>query len=261
MAPVIRTNFGVARWIAIQTIFAMACVVPATALSVWWMYGGDFSRPIDGYFALRFSLALAAAQTALFCPIVAYRSIAVLRDLNIARDELEKLSLTDQLTGLFNRRGFDRAASVALAAAGALGRPVAALMCDIDHFKKINDEFGHEFGDAALRQFAELLRTVVAGDDIVLGRQGGEEFVVLLLGYERRDALALAERLRKACAERSVEMNGESVSISVSIGLAATPSCDGQVRALVARADSALYEAKRDGRNRVVARGALPEAA
>src|SRR5208337_2538382 len=146
-------------------------------------------------------------------------------------------------TGLLNRRGFDKIAAETFAAPDAVGRSAAALMCDLDHFKSINDEFGHEFGDAALRHVANVLRAASRGKMAVLGRMGGDEFVLLLKEVTRSDALAVA------VAALPVEWDGEKVWITLSLGLAATPSSEGRVSPMIARADAALYKAKRDGRN------------
>ena len=110
---------------------------------------------------LRFGLALAAIEALVFAPVVALRSSRTLRELTLARDELDRLAHFDALTGLLNRRGFDKAAVGTLT---TLGRPAAALMCDLDNFKGVNDRFGHEFGDVALRHVAHILRAAAGRD-------------------------------------------------------------------------------------------------
>ncbi len=262
MAPAVRTNYDVARWTAIQTLFALALVIPATGLGLLWLYGGDLSRPVSGLVMLRFGLALSAIEALVFAPAVALRSSKMLRELTLARDELERLAHVDSLTGLFNRRGFDKAATGMLASPAVLDRPAAALMCDLDHFKEINDQFGHEFGDAALRHVANILREAATRGATVLGRVGGEEFALLLTNVTHADALAFAEILRVSIAERPVEWRGAKATITMSVGLAATPFCDGELSPLFARADGALYGAKGRGRNRIVqAQEHLTEAA
>jgi len=262
LASAIRTNYDVARWTAIQTMLAVGLVLPATAMGLFWLYGGDLSRPVSGYAALHFCLALAAVEALVFAPAVAIRSSKTLRELTLARDELDRLAHFDSLTGLLNRRGFDKAAAGALDSPTAPGPPAAALMCDLDHFKQVNDRFGHEFGDAALRHVANILREAAGRDNIVLGRVGGEEFALLLIDVQLADALAFAENLRVSIAERPVEWRGAKATITTSMGFAATPFSQGEVSPLLARADEALYRAKRRGRNRVVvARDFLVEAA
>ena len=173
MALAVRTNYEVVRWTAIQTMLALGLVVPATALGLLWFFGGDLSRSVSGLAMLRFGVVFAAIEALVFAPAVALRSSKTLRDLTLARDELDRLAHVNSLTGLLNRRGFDKAAAGALASPAALGRPAAGLMCDLDHFKEINDEFGHEFGDAALRHVANILREAAGRDNMILGRVGG----------------------------------------------------------------------------------------
>ncbi len=248
-------------WIARQSLFALGCVAPATFVATLWLCGGDLSRRLDGHAILLFAMALALGETLVFTPVVAIRSVMTLRELNVARDELIQLAYTDPLTGLLNRRGFESIAARAVDAMSAHGRPAAALMCDLDHFKEVNDAFGHEFGDAVLKRAADLLRLTIDRDPVFLARFGGEEFVAILGDCGGGEALALAERVRMTFAGHAFASNGASATITLSIGFAATSECDRTVSALLAKADAALYEAKRDGRNRVAAAPSLPAAA
>ena len=173
-----------------------------------------------------------------------------------------RLACTDPLTGLLNRRGFESVAARAVDAMSGRGRPAAVLMCDLDHFKLVNDVFGHEVGDAVLKRAAELLRQTVDREHVFLARLGGEEFVAILGDCGGGEALALAERVRKAFAGHAFACNGATATITLSIGFAATSERQRTVSALLAEADAALYQAKRDGRNRVAASAApLPAAA
>ena len=129
---------------------------------------------------------------------------------------------------------------------------MAVVMCALDHFKGVNDRLGHEFGDAALRHVANVLRSAGGERPIVLGRQGGEEFVLLLTDTTRADALAFAESLRRTIAARPVEWDGKRATITMSLGVATIQACQGQVFQLIAQADAALFEAKQSGRNCVV---------
>ena len=253
MAPVIRTHAEVARWIAIQTAYATALVLPATAGALFWLYGGDLSHVVDGWETLRFGLGLTLAETMLFTPLVALRSVETLRQLNLARDELDRLAAIDPLTGLLNRRGFEKAAATLAAAHEARGAPAAALVCDFDGLKQINDVFGHDFGDAGLRRLANVLRDAAADRaGFALGRNGGDEFVVLMVGVTRREAIAFAESVRAAMTAQPLEINGVRVTLTLSAGLEATPHWEGDVARLVRAADAALYRAKHAGRNLVV---------
>ena len=115
MAPAIRTYYDVARWMAFQTVLAAALVLPATAMALLWLYGGDLSRPVGGLAILHYVLAMAAVEAFVFVPALAMRAGKALRELTLARDELDRLAHFDCLTSLFNRRGFDKAAAGALA--------------------------------------------------------------------------------------------------------------------------------------------------
>ena len=158
--------------------FIGALVVPATAAACLWLCGGNLSRSVGGWEAMQFCLGLALAETLLFTPLVAIRSVETLRQLNLARDELDRLTGVDPLTGLLNRRGFEKAAAALAAAPEARGAPVAALVCDVDEFKQINNSFGHDFGDAGRRRLADMLRGAAGDRGFALGRHGGDELVV-----------------------------------------------------------------------------------
>jgi two-component system cell cycle response regulator len=166
-------------------------------------------------------------------------------------------SVRDGLTGLFNRSFFLSEVGL-LADRGALrGLGLAILMVDLDHFKKVNDTFGHATGDVVLREVAGVLRQVTRSDDLV-ARYGGEEFIVALpvLGIEQ--ALERAERVRESVASRRIRVEGWTVRVTCSIGLAFAPAGRLLVASdLIHRADQALYQAKRSGRNQVV-RAAIP---
>ena len=259
MAEAIRTNADVARRVALLTAASVLLSVVVTGLAVIGYF--HFNPQGAARFAeiWRFSIVMGAFVPAVVCPTVALRFTLLMRDLNHARDECERLAQTDQLTGLLNRRGFDQAAERALATPAARNAPVAALMCDLDWFKGVNDRHGHDFGDAALRHVADVLRAQTTHMRAILGRQGGEEFVVLLLGASAGEAAETAERIRAACAARLVTTQAAQTRITMSVGVAATPRLDGPFGKLIAEADAALYRAKGDGRNRV-ARAEVAEA-
>lgn len=170
-----------------------------------------------------------------------------------SEQELRRLAMTDALTGAFNRRAFMAEAAAEVDRAGRYGHPLTLQMLDIDHFKKINDTYGHAAGDEALKMFTATVQGLLRASDR-LGRLGGEEFALLLPETDREGAMLLAERLRQALSEIEVSSEGRSFSFTTSIGVAARRDDEGPEDTLK-RADAALYEAKEGGRNRVVEAG------
>jgi diguanylate cyclase (GGDEF)-like protein len=160
---------------------------------------------------------------------------------------VQELAAVDELTGLANRRHFFEQAERELAHARRFGHPVSAMMIDVDHFKAVNDRWGHQVGDEILREIAARLRRARRVEDVV-GRYGGEEFVVLAPGDG--EGLLLAERLRSAVSSMPMTTSVGQVRVTISIGVAVLTE-DLDLNALLARADRELYEAKRAGRNRV----------
>src|SRR5262245_8619388 len=158
---------------------------------------------------------------------------------------------TDELTGIANRRGFMEEAERLIRKQAWKNQPVTVLMFDLDHFKKINDRFGHAVGDEALRVFARTATVSLRASDVI-GRLGGEEFAAVLTS-DLSVALVAAERVRAAFAAAAAEVVGESVAATVSIGIAAPTEMPCDLAAVLARADAALYRAKKAGRNRVEA--------
>lgn len=160
------------------------------------------------------------------------------------------ISITDPLTGLLNRRAFSDQALARNALPERARPPVGLLVLDLDRFKTINDTHGHEVGDRVLRSFADVMRMSVRSEDLVF-RLGGEEFCMILPGADVAEAMATADRIRRTFALSFVVAEAQDIRATVSIGVA---SCEGgtPLEALLAAADTALYEAKRAGRNKVV---------
>jgi len=182
---------------------------------------------------------------------------ALQEELARANDELRRMSQTDGLTGVDNRRYIEERLTEAFEHAARLNEPLAVVMTDVDHFKSVNDSLGHQAGDAVLRQVAEVLRDSAREIDRV-GRYGGEEFLVLLPGANVEDARHYAERARAATEAREFAYEGGALRRTLSAGVAAWPHPDVRHQeALVKLADDALYAAKTGGRNRVVAHGDL----
>lgn len=164
-------------------------------------------------------------------------------------------SVTDALTSAYNREYFDARLTSELAYARRHSVPLSLLMLDVDHFKRVNDTFGHQLGDTVLVKLVEAVRTRLRLEDVFC-RYGGEEFAAILRTTDLEAAACAAERIRVAIAEVDVKANGRRVPITVSIGCASVKCCkDSTTDELVAIADRRLYLAKRSGRNRVVASG------
>ncbi|HEY3029747.1 MAG TPA: GGDEF domain-containing protein [Bradyrhizobium sp.] len=161
----------------------------------------------------------------------------------------------DPLTGMFNRRGFAEATSRVIEREATAGRPVTVLIFDIDHFKTINDRFGHPAGDEILKLFAAIVINSLRISDLS-GRIGGEEFAALLT-CSLDEAVVVAERVREAFANSGIAVEDGPVDTTVSIGVAGGPAGT-ELEVLLAAADAALYQAKRGGRNRVEAAEELP---
>jgi diguanylate cyclase (GGDEF)-like protein len=156
----------------------------------------------------------------------------------------------DGLTRLYNRAGFDEHVTRISDLGLLLGAPPSLLMVDIDHFKRLNDSYGHPTGDEALRRVSEcLLRTFLRKEDFV-ARYGGEEFAVVLMDASLQDARAMAERLRKAVRSMTIEHRGNTFAVTVCVGVASLVPGE-TAAAWIERADQALYVAKNDGRDRV----------
>jgi diguanylate cyclase (GGDEF)-like protein len=179
---------------------------------------------------------------------------------NVTNSErLKHLGLTDPLTGVHNRRYFDQRLQEEVSRALRQNIPLSCLFLDIDHFKQVNDRYGHQTGDCVLREVASRIKDQVRSID-VLGRYGGEEFAVLLMQTDMDSALGVAERIRHGIAEQRFKGEGdETLVTTLSVGVAALHDCNRARNAetlaqqLVARADQALYRAKQGGRNCVMA--------
>jgi diguanylate cyclase (GGDEF)-like protein len=172
-------------------------------------------------------------------------------------ERLKRVGLTDSLTGVNNRRFFDQRLHEEVARAQRSHEPMACLFMDVDHFKAINDRYGHQVGDMVLRDVASLIREQLRSSD-VLGRYGGEEFAALLVNATQASALEIAERIRVAIERHGFAVNErDTLEATISIGVTSLPQLGvGEVEQLalelVDRADQALYLAKNGGRNRVV---------
>jgi diguanylate cyclase (GGDEF)-like protein len=246
----VGTNRQALRRMAIMTAISILISLVVTISAMTYVFGLDPEATINVSLVLKFGLGIAIVAPLLICPIISYKIVMAVRQRDRAHVELRRLAQTDQLTALLNRRGFDAAAEAAISACHLSGLPMSVLMIDIDSFKKLNDRFGHDFGDAALVKVAAILRNSAEAEGFVVGRQGGEEFIALLTAGTE-PAVAVAERIRCACSQTLVEHEGNSAFMTVSIGVSTRRGLSSLNR-LVSDADSALYKAKQTGRNRVV---------
>jgi diguanylate cyclase (GGDEF)-like protein len=192
-------------------------------------------------------LNVLSIEVLMFTIAIAFILVAMVKE--YAELHHRTAALVDPLTGVVNRRGFlEEVAS--LDVENSENRPVTLLMADLDHFKSINDQFGHTVGDRVLQIFAAAASAKLGPQDVI-GRLGGEEFAILLNGAGREKGLAVAERIRLSFESAAARINGAKAESTVSIGMVSARLGSIDIRALIDRADEALYCAKERGRNRV----------
>lgn len=178
-------------------------------------------------------------------------TIQDITDVILLQKQLENLATTDDLTGAVNRRQLFSYVDQFCQLAKRYETPLSVIFFDLDHFKAVNDTYGHAAGDEVLQKTTDVVQSLLRDTDI-LARYGGEEFCILVPETDRDNACQLAERIRQAVAESSVELrSGETLQVTVSMGVA-TYCGNEQASALVDRADQGAYEAKQNGRNCVV---------
>ena len=238
-----RSEPLVSRWPAIFMLFAHGALfllrTPLAAMLPWspgnHMFGSVW-------------LTVLSFEALLFTISIAFILLAMAKE----RTELRHrtAAMVDPLTGIANRRSFLQDAAQLAKRYSANPRPTAVLLIDLDHFKSINDRFGHALGDRALEIFADAARQSMRSSDL-LGRLGGEEFAAVLSDTSRDKAVAVAERIRESFAKVAQDVDGRPVCATVSIGLVHCQEAALDVPELLAQADQALYFAKEHGRNRV----------
>jgi two-component system cell cycle response regulator len=205
-----------------------------------------------------------ADETELVARLDAGRRMVLLeQSLREANTQIERLSVTDPLLGIFNRRYLHDRLPQEAARSRRYGEPLSLVMADLDHFKKINDTYGHQAGDLVLQHAVNLARSALRVSDWI-ARYGGEEFVIVLPETPLLGAYAVAERIRRMCSETAVELPEIKLLVTASFGVATmdgvAPS-NGDGEAMLREADKALYESKRAGRNRVTCGPKTPTAA
>jgi two-component system, cell cycle response regulator len=182
---------------------------------------------------------------------VGKRLIDLHRQIESKNQLLEELALTDPLTGLPNRRAIDAWSVRQLSGAARYGFPLWVVLADLDHFKSVNDTYGHEAGDTVLKKFAEVLRANTRLSDIS-GRIGGEEFLLVVSHAKESGAMVLVDRIREQLAAERFDWGGSTVQVTASFGIAGFSGKRApEFGELVAQADKALYRAKHQGRNRI----------
>jgi len=197
-------------------------------------------------------VALGIISAMLLIGVIGLLTMKLIKGLSEAREEIEKLAITDGLTGIFNRRHLFARFKEEFERGRRLGEPLGCILIDIDHFKKVNDTYGHLVGDDVLRGIAREIQGTLRAYDL-FGRYGGEEFMVVLPDTGMERAVALAERIREAVRNVPVVPPdaGERLHITISLGVSCLIDSDCSIDDILKRSDSALYCAKDAGRNRV----------
>jgi diguanylate cyclase (GGDEF)-like protein len=239
LLPVITSALTLGK---VFTLLAMALIG-----ACYLLLGGEVS-PTD-----MATLPFVARLFAQLAPVllVAYITTMFSADIRYGLARAKLLSETDELTGLFNVRGFALAAQRLFAQAARHGRATSVLMIDSDNLKNVNDTYGHAAGDRLLKYLSEAIQAELRFTDVA-ARYGGDEFIVLLPDTPSKGALEVAERIRQHVSGRPLQHDGRDLVGSVSIGVASYPDDGATLDALAAHADRALYSAKQDGRNRSV---------
>jgi diguanylate cyclase (GGDEF)-like protein len=199
----------------------------------------------------QFMLSVSAAPAILIGLIIAARMRQTLTGLKITHEELVSLAMIDGLTGLLNRPGFDAVAAEAFEETRRLRQAVSAFVCDIDAFRSLNDRYGHEAGDLALRSLAEVLEESIGHRSAILGRQGNDEFVILLPGIDLKQAVTIAQGLCEDCEARALVQQAPAAKFTISVGVGTERSGASDLGGLLRQTDAALFRAKRAGGNQV----------
>ena len=236
------------HWQAVGIITLMSVLVSVlVTVAVVLTMGNIETLPLDVTVAVLVPLVVA--------PLVSHRAMGLLYELEESRVLLHQLAIRDGLTQLYNRRFFMGELDIELERARREGSPLSVLLMDLDHFKSINDRFGHATGDEVLARFASVLMEAMHPYDLV-ARHGGEEFVALLPGASLEEAQVVAERVREATRQIRFSLPGDGPGmqhgLTVSLGISGLGGVEDSGAALLERADRAVYAAKAGGRNRTV---------
>jgi diguanylate cyclase (GGDEF)-like protein len=219
----------------------------------YWIYLSYISNDVIKGLTFK-RLIIASATYLLLFFVTAVVSFFFARNIvhkKLAYRQLQLFAMTDALTGLANRRELEKVAEREFQRAQRFERDISLMMIDLDHFKDVNDTFDHSIGDKVLRHVAGICNSVIRGQDI-LARYGGEEFTVMLPETDLEGARELAIRICRQVSDTAYETEQMRIPVSVSIGVASISESDNSYHEILLRADQALHQAKRDGRNQVV---------
>lgn len=238
--------------LALGPVWAEAMIVGASVGGSLLLTGLSLTFLRDAGIDWQVPITIATVVPLAVASPVAFTVMGLLRELEKARSEAQHAAATDGLTGLLNRRRWVQIADTEVKRAEASDLPVALLLLDIDHFKRVNDLYGHGVGDTVLQAIARVCRETLRPTDIA-SRWGGEEFVVLLSGVGAESAMQTAERLRAAIESSVVRCGERRVPVTASIGVISSeaPDVAHDLERLLHLADAAMYLAKQEGRNRV----------
>ncbi len=239
LLPVITAALTLGK---VLTLIEVALIAVCYVALAW-------SGSLEATFSLRAVGGLAAQLGPVL--LVAYVATMFSADIRYGLNKAKLLSETDELTGLFNTRGFAIVADRIFAQAARYNRPVSVLMVDSDNLKTVNDRLGHEAGNRLLKQLAGSIGAELRHTDVP-ARYGGDEFIVLLPETPLKGAMDVAERIRAAVATKPLVVEGKRLECTVSIGVSCFPEDGRGIDSIVARADRAMYLAKEQGRNRVL---------
>jgi diguanylate cyclase (GGDEF)-like protein len=232
-------KLGFAKTIIVLTAITICVSVFVTIIVMY----------IDGLMNLH-GIVIATLVPLIVVPLTSLSFMKKVFSLAAAESELEKLAITDDLTGIFNRRYFLDVAEREIARALRFGKPFAAILLDIDGFKKINDSHGHGAGDAVLSTLASICQRHCRKID-TFARYGGDEFYFLLPECTREEAQTFAERIRSAIEQIRIDYEGHSIPVTVSLGVQSFAGPEDSLDRLLIRTDNAMYAAKQSGKNTV----------
>lgn len=241
MAGAALTVYSAIRYFAISTI-----AIILTPITIWFFLQGETSTTMMALACIMF-LASAHRATRVLSNTL-HKTFTLTHELTLAKEAAEHLAKTDCLTELNNRRSFTELSNQQLLYCKRHTHPVTLLLLDIDHFKLINDTYGHAVGDFALQHLAKILKTNTRNSDICC-RLGGEEFAILLSNSNQASSISIAQKLLDNVKQQSIEVTGHKIDMTISIGLASNGY---NLEQLLGQADKAMYQAKKAGRNQII---------